>query len=117
MLWQETETWEANSHEVLLSVTLQRKSDGYTMTIHVTSLSPWTSCRLGVSAGGYGLQSVGVVLGNPSEQHNLAMALSEALERMKVRLTSRYSARGKRCSVPTMMTMLRRELAGIVELS
>src|SRR5215211_3360716 len=116
MLWQETETWEANDHEVLLSTTLVRRSDGYTMTIHVTLPSPWTSCRLGVSAGGYGLQSVGVVLGNHSEPHNLALAWSEVLERMKVLLTSHYSERGKRCSVPTMMTMLRRESSKIVAL-
>jgi hypothetical protein len=117
MLWQETDTWEANDHEVLVSMTLVRKSDGYTMTIHATSPSPWISCRLGVSAGGFGFQSGGVVPGSLSEPHSLALALSEALERMRVLLTSHYSARGKRCSVPTMMTMLRRELTGIVELS
>jgi len=115
MLWEEHETWDVIDRDVFLSMILQRKSDGYHMSIIVTSTYPSNSCHLAVSAGGFGWQLEGVVLTNPSDQHSLALELSEVLERMKVQLTSRFSMRGKICPIPTMTALLRRESKDIIE--
>lgn len=117
MIWQENETWDLHEGGLFLSLTLVRKSDGYTLTFHATSQSPWTSCRLAVSAGGFGYQFDGVVLMKSLDAHSLALELSEVQERLKVRLMSRYSERGRICAIPNLNVILRESCNEILELS
>lgn len=114
MLWREHEIYEANESGVHLSVTLVRKSDGYTMILLATSQSPWTSCHFLVSNPSTGHHADGEVIIDCSDQHSLALELSEVLERMKVQLCARYSLPWSNCSVSTMMALLRRESEGII---
>lgn len=115
MQWQENQTWAVDDQQVLLSLTLRRKWDGYLVTIVFTSISPWNLIHLAVSCGedGYQLTLEGRTVN--WDGHGLGLELSEVLEHLKGPIMQRLSRLGTFLSVATLMAMIRSELPGFTE--
>lgn len=116
MLWQENVIFNIDEGVVSASMTLRRKSDGYTVTTTFTSKSSSMCFHLLATVGPYGYHADGEVLTICSDLPTLAMEFEEVLERLKVQVMLHYSTPGKLFSVISLMAMIRRVSEGIIDM-